>query len=59
VVTCVSNSGGTYKGRYYGMASVPTVKVTATAPYRILFASIVPRMSLTSVATVNAQAWTQ
>jgi len=60
-VTCLDNpaAGVTYAGRYNGMAKIPTVKVTASAPYSILFSSLFPGVNLTSVSTNNAQVWTQ
>jgi Flp pilus assembly protein TadG len=59
-VTCISNpSGNTYQGRYNGMAQIPTIKVTAAAPYSILFGTFFPSVNLTSVSTANAQVWTQ
>jgi len=58
-VTCVSNTGAIYLGRYEDMANVPTVKVTATAPYRTLFTSLLPGISLNGVAVSNTQSWTE
>jgi Flp pilus assembly protein TadG len=58
-VTCVPNTGGAYEGRYEGMAEIPTIKVTASAPYSILFGTFFPDVNLTSVSTANAQVWTR
>ena len=58
-VTCVSNAGATYLGRYEDMANVPTVKVTATAPYQTLFSGLLPGITLNGIAVSNTQTWTE
>ncbi|MDP3173181.1 MAG: pilus assembly protein [Phenylobacterium sp.] len=58
-VSCVSNSAGTYKGRYADVLNIPTVRVTASAPYAVAFGGLLPSLNITSVSVDNAQAWTE
>jgi Flp pilus assembly protein TadG len=57
-ITCVDNSGGAMSGRYDGYANIPTVTITAAAPYGALFGGLVP-IDLSSLTVSNAQAWTE
>jgi Flp pilus assembly protein TadG len=57
-VTCVSNAGGAYSGRYDGMADVPVVKVTASPPYVDAFGGLTG-VSLTTFSVSAQQAWTE
>lgn len=57
-VTCVSNAGGTYLGRYEDMADVPVVKVTASPPYIDAFGGLTG-VSLTTFSVSAQQAWTE
>ncbi len=57
-VTCVSNAGGAYLGRYEDMADVPVVKVTASPPYIDAFGGLTG-VSLTTFSVSAQQAWTE
>ncbi|EJL25248.1 Flp pilus assembly protein TadG [Caulobacter sp. AP07] len=57
-VSCVSNAGGTYLGRYEDMANVPVVKVTASPPYIDAFGGLTG-VSLTTFSVSAQQAWTE
>lgn len=57
-VSCVSNTGGTYSGRYEDMTGVPVVKVTATPPYTDSFGPLTG-VNLTSFTVAAQQAWTE
>jgi Flp pilus assembly protein TadG len=57
-VTCVSNAGATYVGRYEDMANVPVVKVTASPPYADAFGGLTG-VSLTTFSVSAQQAWTE
>lgn len=56
---CVSNTGGALKGRYLGHTYIPTVKVTAAAPYGVMFGGLLGDLSIDTVSVSNAQAWTE
>lgn len=55
-VTCVSNAGGTYLGRYEDTADIPIVKVTATPPYIDSFGGLTG-VTLTGFTVSAQQAW--
>jgi Flp pilus assembly protein TadG len=57
-VTCVSNAGGAYLGRYEDMADVPVVRVTASPPYIDAFGGLTG-VSLTTFSVSAQQAWTE
>lgn len=57
-VTCVDNAS-VYLGRYEDVPSIPTVTVTATAPYRTLFTQLLPGIGLDGVTVSNTQTWTE
>lgn len=58
---CVSKTSGstTFAGRYEGETAIPTVKVTAAAPYGMLFGGLFGNLAINAVTVSNAQAWTQ
>ena len=59
-ITCVPNTSGTImSGRYSGYANVPTVSISAAAPYGALFGGLVPGFDLSSITVTNAQPWTE
>lgn len=58
-VACVDNSSAAMSGRYDGHAKIPTVTITAAAPYGAMFAGIVPGFNLSSITISNAQPWTE
>jgi Flp pilus assembly protein TadG len=57
---CVSKTSGsmTFGGRYEGEAAIPTVTVTAAAPYDMLFGGLFGDLTIDAVTVSNAQAWT-
>jgi Flp pilus assembly protein TadG len=57
-VSCVSNAGGAYAGRYEDMTGVPIVQVTASPPYIDSFGPLTG-VSLTSFTVSAQQAWTE
>ena len=59
VTPCVSNTGGAMKGRYDGHSYIPTVSVTAAAPYGVLFGGLLGDLSIDTVSVSNNQAWTE
>lgn len=58
-VSCVTNTTDTYLGRYEDVDQIPTVTVTATAPYQTLFTQLLPGIGLNGVTVSNAQTWTE
>ena len=56
---CVDNSGGAMSGRYAGHAKIPTVTISAAAPYGAMFGGLVPGFDLSTITVSNAQAWTE
>ena len=58
-ITCVDNAGGAMGGRYTGFTKIPTVSISAAAPYGALFGGLVPGFDLSSITVSNAQAWTE
>jgi Flp pilus assembly protein TadG len=57
-VSCVSNTGGAYSGRYEDMTGVPIVQVSASPPYIDSFGPLTG-ISLTSFTVSAQQAWTE
>lgn len=57
-VSCVSNTGGAYSGRYEDMTGVPRVQVSATPPYIESFGPLTG-VTLTSFTVSAQQAWTE
>jgi Flp pilus assembly protein TadG len=57
-VSCVSNTGGAYSGRYEDMAGVPIVRVSASPPYIDSFGPLTG-VSLTGFTVSAQQAWTE
>ena len=57
---CVSKTSGstTFGGRYEGETAIPTVTVTAAAPYGMLFGGLFGDLAIDAVTVSNAQAWT-
>ena len=53
------NAGGAMSGRYDGHAKIPTVSISAAAPYGALFGGLVPGFDLNNITVSNAQAWTE
>lgn len=58
-VNCVSNTTGTYSGRYKDITQIPIVRVTATAPFQAVYGNLFPGLNITSIAVNNGQAWTE
>ncbi len=58
-LNCVDNTSGTLQGRYFEHDRIPTVTITAAAPYGALFGGLFPGFNLTSLTVSNAQAWTE
>jgi len=60
-LACVSKTSGstTFSGRYEGETSIPTVTVTAAAPYGLLFGGLFGGLTIDAVTVSNAQAWTE
>ena len=58
-LACVDNAGGAMSGRYDGHAKIPTVSISAAAPYGALFGGLVPGFDLNNITVSNAQAWTE
>jgi Flp pilus assembly protein TadG len=56
-VVCQSNSS--FEGLYEGMTDIPTVTVTANAPFQALWASLLPGLGLSQVTVSNSQVWTK
>jgi len=59
-IACVSKTVGstTLGGRYEGETSIPTVTVTAAAPYGLLFGGLFGDLEINAITVSNAQAWT-
>lgn len=57
-LTCVDNTAGTLSGRYSGHTKIPTVSITANAPYGAMFGGLVG-LDLDAITISNAQAWTE
>jgi Flp pilus assembly protein TadG len=57
-VSCVSNTGGAYSGRYEDMTGVPIVQVSASPPYIDSFGPLTG-ISLTGFTVSAQQAWTE
>ncbi|MDR6533061.1 MULTISPECIES: TadE/TadG family type IV pilus assembly protein [Caulobacter] len=57
-VSCVSNAGGAYSGRYEDMTGVPIVQVSASPPYIDSFGPLTG-VTLTSFTVSAQQAWTE
>ena len=60
-IACVSKTVGTTTlgGRYEGETSIPTVTVTAAAPYGLLFGGLFGDLAINAITVSNAQAWTE
>ena len=58
-IACVDNTGGALSGRYTGFTKIPTVSISAAAPYGAMFGGLVPGLDLSSITVTNAQAWTE
>jgi hypothetical protein len=57
-VSCVSNAGGAYSGRYEDMTGVPIVQVSASPPYIDSFGPLTG-VTLTGFTVSAQQAWTE
>lgn len=59
-LACVSKTSGsvTFGGRYDGQTSIPTVTVTAAAPYGMMFGGLFGDVAVDTISVSNAEAWT-
>jgi Flp pilus assembly protein TadG len=53
------NSAQTMKGLYTSHANIPTITVTAAAPYGLLFGGLFGGLDIPAVTVSNAQVWTE
>ncbi|MGE5566489.1 MAG: TadE/TadG family type IV pilus assembly protein [Parcubacteria group bacterium] len=59
-LACVSKTSGTvtFGGRYDGQTAIPTVTVTAAAPYGVMFGGLFGDLTIDAVSVNNAEPWT-
>lgn len=60
-ISCVANptGGTTYAGLYDGLTQIPTVTVTAAAPYTSALTNLLPSLNLSTLTVSHAETWTQ
>jgi len=58
-LACIDNTSATLSGRYFEHDRIPTVTITANAPYGALFGGLIPGFNLSGLTVSNAQAWTE
>ena len=58
-IACLDNSSVGMSGRYSGYAKVPTVTITAAAPYGMMFGGMFGGFDVPAITVSNAQAWTE
>ena len=58
-IGCVDNSSATYAGLYSGVSQIPTVTVTAQAPYTSELTTLLPALNLSTITATHSEAWTQ
>lgn len=56
---CVANSASTYSGVYEDVLSVPTVTVTINAPFRTIFQTLLPGLSVNGMSVSHSETWTE
>ena len=58
-ITCVDNTSGAMSGRYAGHTKIPTVTISAAAPYSMIFGGLFGGLTLSAITVDNAQVWTE
>jgi Flp pilus assembly protein TadG len=56
---CVANSAETYAGVYENVLGVPTVTVTVNAPFRTIFQTLLPSLSVNGMTVSHSETWTE
>jgi Flp pilus assembly protein TadG len=58
LINCIDNTAA-FSGRYAGYAKIPTVTITAAAPYGAMFGGLMGGFTLPTITVSNAQPWTE
>jgi Flp pilus assembly protein TadG len=57
--SCLDNTGATYSGSFEGISQIPSIQVTATAPFNSLFAGLFPGIDIGAFTVSHEQVWSQ